>query len=169
MKTIFGHILPPTMAPVLMLAVLVSQAPVGSPPTSKTIQRGERLKGLAPVELAKLLTAPKSFDGKDVALQATVRKACTRKGCWMELAPDAAAGSAGVRVTFKDYGFFVPLDSAGSLAKVEGQVKVTQLSKEKAEHYASEGATVPKDKDGNYNEVQLVAVAVELERAAPKK
>jgi Domain of unknown function (DUF4920) len=157
------------MAPVLMLAVWLSQVPVGTPSTSKTIQRGEKLKGLTSVELAKLLAAPKDFDGKEVALQATVRKACTRKGCWMELASDGSAGAAGVRVTFKDYGFFVPLDSAGSVAKVEGQVKVTQLSKEKAEHYASEGATVPKDKDGNYHEVQLVAVAVELERTTPKK
>jgi hypothetical protein len=70
----------------------------------------------------------------------------------------------GVRVTFKDYGFFVPLDSAGSTAKVEGVVKVAMLDDAKAKHYEAEGATVPKGKDGKYREVQLVAVGVELRK-----
>jgi hypothetical protein len=37
-----------------------------------------------------------------------------------------------VRVTFKDYGVFVALDSAGSTAKVEGVVKVAMLEEARA-------------------------------------
>ena len=72
--------------------------------------------------------------------------------------------SPSVRVTFKDYGFFVPLDSAGSTAKVEGVVKVAMLDDAKAKHLEAEGASVPKGKDGKYREVQLVAVGVELRK-----
>lgn len=122
--------------------------------------RGEKLKGLTPVTLDKLLTSPTEFEGKDVQVEAKVRKACEKKGCWMELGDKGP----GVRVTFKDYGFFVPLDSAGSTAKVEGTVKVAELAPEKAKHLEAEGAKVAKGKDGKYREVQLVALGVELRR-----
>ena len=124
--------------------------------------RGDKLKGAPRVELAALLSKPSDSDGKTVQLEGTVRKACSRKGCWMELA--TGDKGPGVRVTFKDYGFFVPLDSAGSTAKVEGVVKVAALSDETAKHDEAEGATVPRGKDGKPQEVQLVASAVELHR-----
>lgn len=126
------------------------------------LTRGEKLKGLAPVTLETLLANPGEYDGKSVAVVAKVRRACERKGCWMELA--ASESAPGVRVTFKDYGFFVPLDSAGSTAKVEGMVKVAELSLERAKHYESEGAKVPKDKDGKYREVQMIAEGLELRK-----
>jgi hypothetical protein len=126
--------------------------------------RGEKIKGTNKVELTKLLASPADVDGKEVYVEGTVRKACSRKGCWMELAAPGDAKGPGVRVTFKDYGFFVPLDSAGRTAKVEGTVKVAALSDELAKHYESEGATVPKGKDGKPREVQLVATGVELRK-----
>jgi hypothetical protein len=125
--------------------------------------RGDKLKGLPKTELAALLKTPADFDGKSVAVEAKVRKACERKGCWMELAPASGKGP-GVRVTFKDYGFFVPVDSAGRTVKVEGEVKVAELSEERAKHYESEGAVVPRGKDGKAREVQLVAYGLELRK-----
>ncbi len=125
--------------------------------------RGEKLSGTTRVELAKLMASPADFEGKTVTVEATVRKACEKKGCWMELTGADPRGP-GIRVTFKDYGFFVPLDSAGATAKVEGVVKVAELAEARAKHYEAEGATVPKGKDGKYREVQLVASGVELRR-----
>lgn len=127
-----------------------------------TLVRGEKLKGAPQVTLADLLAKPELQDGKTVAVEGKVRRACTRKGCWMELASDEKG--PGVRVTFKDYAFFVPTDSAGSSAKVEGVVKVAELSEERAKHYESEGALVPRGQDGKAREVQLVATGVELRR-----
>ena len=127
-----------------------------------TLTRGEPLKGAPAVTLAALLAKPQPHDGKTVRLEGQVRKACTKKGCWMELAEGAKG--AGVRVTFKDYGFFVPLDSAGASARVEGVVKVTELSESMAKHYEAEGAQVPRGADGKPREVQLVATGVELRR-----
>ncbi len=142
----------------LLVAVLVAAAPASEP-----MLRGEKLSGAKPVELAKLMASPSEFEGKTVTLEAKVRKSCEKKGCWMELTGTDPKGP-GIRVTFKDYGFFVPLDSAGSTAKVEGLVKVAELSEARVQHYVQEGATIPKDKDGKYREVQLVASGVELRK-----
>lgn len=143
----------------LLVALLLTAAPEVTAPT---MTRGEKLKGAEAVELSKLLASPTDYEGKTVAVEAKIRKACEKKGCWMELA--GTEKGPGVRVTFKDYGFFVPLDSAGSTAKVEGVVKVALLEEARAKHYEAEGATVPKGKDGKYREVQLVAVGVELRK-----
>jgi hypothetical protein len=124
--------------------------------------RGEKLKGAPAVPLAQLLQTPDAYARQSVFVEGKVRRACSRKGCWMELA--TSESGAGVRVTFKDYGFFVPVDSAGSTARVEGMVKVAELSEERARHYESEGAFVPRGKDGKPREVQLVATGVELRR-----
>lgn len=124
--------------------------------------RGDKLKGAPAVSLAELIKSPDAQNGKTVLVEGKVRKACERKGCWMELATDDKG--PGVRVTFKDYAFFVPVDSAGSTAKVEGLVKVAELSEDRAKHYESEGAIVPRGKDGKAREVQLVATGVELRR-----
>lgn len=129
-----------------------------------TLTRGEALKGAAAVKLADLLAKPQAHDGKTVLIEGQVRKACEKKGCWMELATATDAKGPGVRVTFKDYGFFVPLDSAGSMARVEGVVKVAELSESRAKHYEEEGAIVPRGSDGKPREVQLVASGVELRR-----
>lgn len=139
-----------------------AQAAAPAKTQADVLLRGEKLKGLPAVELTSLLASAPDFDGKAVAVKGLVRKSCEKKGCWMELA--AGKDGPGVRVTFKDYGFFVPLDSAGSTATVEGQVKVALLSDAKAKHLIAEGAQVPKAKDGTFREVQLVAVGVELRR-----
>jgi Domain of unknown function (DUF4920) len=123
--------------------------------------RGDPLpKNQAALPLSAVLSKPE--DGKKVLVEGVVRRACSQMGCWMELGP--AEGGQGVRVTFKDYGFFVPLDSAGSMARVEGLVQVAELSDERAKHYESEGAIIPRGADGKPREVQMVATGVELHR-----
>jgi len=120
--------------------------------------RGEPLpKNQAPLPLSSVLSKPE--DGRQVLVEGVVRRACSQMGCWMELAPPE--GGAGVRVTFKDYGFFVPTDSAGAKARVQGTLKVAQLSAAQAEHLRSEGGSMGA---GAQREVRLVASGVELRR-----
>jgi len=130
-------------------------------PEGSLIARGEKLSGAEKVSLDELLLSPAKYEGRTVLVEAKVRKACEAKGCWMEL---ARGDGPGVRVTFKDYAFFVPTQSAGYNAKVEGEVKVATLSEERAQHYASEGAHVPRGADGKPREVQLIARGVELRK-----
>ena len=70
----------------------------------------------------------------------------------------------GIRVRFKDYGFFVPLDSAGASALVEGQINTRILEESMATHLEEEGAKIFRNKAGEAVELALVATAVELAR-----
>jgi hypothetical protein len=132
-------------------------------PARKTF--GSPLGASPAVALADVLKTPEKFADQSVLVEGEVRRACTRKGCWMELseAPDAAA--PGCRVTFKDYGFFVPTDSAGSKARVEAKVESKLVKPELVAHLESEGAKFPdKSADGSAREVRLVATGVEMWR-----
>jgi hypothetical protein len=126
---------------------------------------GAPLAAEKPTELAAVLANPDSFRDKTVTVAGQVRKACTRKGCWMELAGSTDDKAPGCRVTFKDYGFFVPTDSAGNRARVQGTVVVDTLAAATVRHYEEEGAVFPgKKADGTAPEVRLVATGVEMWR-----
>ena len=81
----------------------------------------------------------------------------------MELKPEGA--TSGIRVTFKDYGFFVPVDSEGAVAVVEGAVQIRKLDKATADHLREEGAKIVEDASGEVVEIGLVATAVELTKS----
>jgi hypothetical protein len=149
-----------------MIALFAVASLALSAAPNEVVVRGEKLTGAPAVKLSALLKEPEKHAGKTVTVEAKVRQACERKGCWMELAEKT--DGPGVRVKFKDYGFFVPLDSAGSTAKVEGTVKVAELSEAMAKHYEEEGAKVHRGADGKAREVQLVATGVELKPAPAK-
>jgi hypothetical protein len=111
--------------------------------------------------LASVLSNSKKYADQTVLVEGLVRRACSRKGCWMELS-EGEQGAA-CRVTFKDYGFFVPTDAAGARARVEAVVKLETLEPNQVRHHEREGATFPnKNPDGSADEVQLVANGVEL-------
>ena len=126
------------------------------------VKRGAALTGAPAATLKSVVADPAVYAGKVVTVQGDVKQACTKKGCWIEVVD----GDARVRVTFKNYGFFVPLDSAGSRVTAEGIVKTNKLSKEKADHYAGEGASLKRDADGSATEIEFVANGVELRRSA---
>jgi hypothetical protein len=132
-------------------------APAAPPPA--VILRGQPLPKGTPVTVEVALRQAK--DGQRVLVEGTVRRACSHRGCWMEL---GSSGTAGLRVTFQDYGFFVPIDSAGARARVAGAVTVSTLSREEAEHLAGEGAALERAADGTAREVRVVATGVELRR-----
>jgi hypothetical protein len=126
---------------------------------------GGAVSAAAGEAVAEVLRAPERFEGKDVVVTGHVRRACSRKGCWMELAQGADPKLPGCRVTFKDYGFFVPTDSAGARARVQAALSVTNVAARSVEHLEQEGATFAnKAPDGSAREVRLVATGVELYR-----
>lgn len=117
------------------------------------------------VALTALLETPEKYHDQTVRVKGHVKRACAKKGCWMEIATDATADAKSCRVTFKDYGFLVPTTSAGSHATLEARVQLTQVKPEAVSHYEAEGAQFPNKKpDGSAVEVRLVATGVELER-----
>jgi hypothetical protein len=155
---------PAAPSPTPAAATPAAQAASAPAPAGRKVY-GEALAPAEPVAITQLLASPEKYQGKPVTVEGHVRKACTRKGCWMELAAGDAPGTQGCRVTFKNYGFFVPTDSAGAKARVQGAVEVDTLSAAAVRHYEEEGAMFAgKKPDGTAPEVRLVASGVEMWR-----
>ena len=144
-----------------------AQAEPVAAPSAAVARRtfGAPLGASPPVGLGAVLKAPDKFADQSVLVEGEVRRACTRKGCWMELSTAQDPAAPGCRVTFKDYGFFVPIDSAGSKARVEAKVESKLLKPSLVTHMEEEGAKfADKAADGSAREVRLVATGVELWR-----
>ena len=125
------------------------------------IRRGAPIsKDTRPATIGDVMAKPDGFTKEPVVVEGVITKSCTNKGCWMELAP--AEKQAGMRVTFKDYAFFIPLKSQGMKARAEGVAEVKTLSKAEADHLEGEGAKLTRNADGTASEVSFVASGVEL-------
>ncbi|HVY27053.1 MAG TPA: DUF4920 domain-containing protein [Polyangiaceae bacterium] len=144
-------------------AAAAATPPPAAQPARKTF--GAPLGASPAANLADVLKTPDKFSESSVTVEGEVRRACTRKGCWMELSEAHDPAAPGCRVTFKDYGFFVPTDSAGSRARVEAKVESKIIKPELVAHLESEGAKfADKAADGSAREVRLVATGVEMWR-----
>lgn len=131
------------------------------------VKRGEAIGESPSVLLDSILANPEAYAGKTVIVEGNIDAVCPKKGCWMEITAGKKKGekaAKGIRVTFKDYGFFVPITSQGMRVKAEGEVMVNTLSKEDVEHYVAEGATIEARPDGTALEVTFVAKGVELRK-----
>ena len=141
----------------LLIFILVAV----SASADQVIKRGAAIPSATKaVPIAEVIAKPSEFTKTPVVVEGVISQACTMKGCWMELSP--TAGKPGLRVTFKDYAFFVPLDSKGMKAKAEGVATVKALSKKEADHLEGDGAKLKRNADGTANEVEFVANGVEL-------
>lgn len=74
-------------------------------------------------------------DTINVKFASEIKEVCVKKGCWMKL-PLAEENETMVR--FKDYGFFMPLDSKGKEVIVEGKAFVKITPVEELQHYAED-------------------------------
>jgi hypothetical protein len=140
--------------------VTTSEKPESSVP-AEVIKRGNKIGNKSPtVSLEEIFKNPGKYENKKIIIVGTVDAVCQKKGCWMELVP--AAGEQGVRVRFKDYGFFVPKDAKGYKVRAEGKIKLVTLTKTDADHYEEEGARLVRSPDGTVSEIGFVAYGVEL-------
>jgi hypothetical protein len=126
----------------------------------KLIHRGAAFALTESISIDAVAKDPKAFDGKTVQVTGTVNGVCVKKGCWMTIAGENPATRA--RVTFKDYGFFVPLDSTASKGKIEGVVSLKTMTQAERAHLAQDGGK--KIEEIPEHELRVVASAVELRR-----
>jgi hypothetical protein len=71
----------------------------------------------------------------DVVVTGTVEEVCQVKGCWMTLAAD---DDVSMRVSFKDYDFFVPKDIHGRTVVIKGKGEISITSVADLQHYAED-------------------------------
>lgn len=101
-------------------------------------------------------------DSIPTKLVATIDQVCQMKGCWMTL---KTSDSSAVRVTFKDYGFFVPKDAGGKEVIIEGTATLKKLDRATAEHYAEDAGKVL-EADTDLTELSVVATGVLIKKGS---
>lgn len=126
--------------------------------SSEVVKRGETLPEGTYLPLEQIANEPEKFADQEVLVRGQATAVCQAKGCWMTLAGED--GKARARVTFKNYGFFVPKDAKGMSARMAGQVKVKFLSEGERAHLAEDGrvdvSEIPKA------ELRIIASGIEL-------
>ena len=85
--------------------------------------------------------ALKVGDTVNAKMRGKISEVCSKKGCWMKL---DMGNDKIVRVTFKDYGFFMPLDATGEVV-VNGKAFVKETSVADLQHYAEDAGKTPEE------------------------
>ncbi len=133
-------------------------------PSDGYLKRGAPIGKSKKVSLAKVLKDPSKFEGKMVRVEGVIVRSCKMEGCWAEMAANKDGKS--VRVKMKDHAFFIPLQSAGAIARAEGVFAVKTLTKAMVDHMIEEdGAKFEnRNTDGTVSEVSFVASGIELKQ-----
>lgn len=126
------------------------------------VRRGEPLSDRPALAVAEAMAKADQLEGETVKVSGPVSRVCGKKGCWMSLTTED--GTSQLRVTFKDYGFFVPKASKGMVATVEGALHVKILDPKTAQHLEDEAADPASRKTitGPVREVTLVADGLQM-------
>jgi hypothetical protein len=109
-----------------------------------------------PASLSSIIEKEEEFAGKEITLETEVAKVCQKKGCFFV----ANENGYSARITFKDYGFFIPTDSQGKTVKLVGTFTVTELTEEKAKHYAEDTGENANAITGPQKEYSIVATSI---------
>lgn len=88
----------------------------------------------------------KAGDTIEVQFASKINSVCKKKGCWMR---NDLGEEKEVMVRFKDYGFFMPLNSDGRDVIVSGKAFVKEVPVEELRHYA---------KDAGKSEAEVAAI-----------
>ncbi|RNC85347.1 MAG: DUF4920 domain-containing protein [Balneola sp.] len=117
---------------------------------------GEEIEvnSLEPSHLAEVIE--KESNGSIVTLTVSIAEVCNKKGCFFV----AEDGEYSARITFKDYGFFIPTNSAGKEVTLVGEFSEATLSEEKAKHYAEDAGKNSDEISGEQKEYSIVATSV---------
>ncbi|KGL58936.1 DUF4920 domain-containing protein [Polaribacter sp. Hel1_85] len=99
---------------------------------------GEKItldKAITSEELLTKFEGMKAGDTLHIKFASTIKEVCSKKGCWMKL---PLGEDKETMVRFKDYGFFMPLDSKGREVVLNGKAFIKETSVKELQHYAED-------------------------------
>jgi hypothetical protein len=100
---------------------------------------GDSIKEGGATPANQLLIELKGKDSVRVKVIGTIEEVCQKKGCWMDI--NIGEGKT-MKVSFKDYAFFVPKNAKGKTAIFEGIAYTDTIPVNQLRHYAEdEGKT----------------------------
>lgn len=100
---------------------------------STALYFGDTISPDGAIPAADVVAKLAGHDSIPVKLEGKIADVCQKKGCWMTL---DLGGDKTMRVTFKDYGFFVPKDASGKTAIVDGYAHVDTTTVAMLREYA---------------------------------
>ena len=132
------------------LALITLLASPAAPKMPTPINYGKPFAVVNPIPLPELPKKAKDLLGNKVQVIGPIHRVCTKKGCWMSLKD----GDASLRVTFKDYRFFMPTSlGEGTITVLKVVLSTHKLSEAQVAHLEKEGGKAP----DNLEELRLVA------------
>ncbi|SDL85056.1 DUF4920 domain-containing protein [Siphonobacter aquaeclarae] len=117
----------------ILLALAVSLA--GLAAQAQTSYHGAKITEENALSAPALLAKMQKADTLHTKVTGTVESVCKVKGCWMKVRlPEGKT----MRVTFRDYDFFVPKDIEGKTVVFEGDVFTKTTPVNELKHYAED-------------------------------
>ncbi|MEX1033370.1 MAG: DUF4920 domain-containing protein [Cellvibrionaceae bacterium] len=119
---------------------------------------GAELSEAEPISVTEAIALVDANKQTTALVQGEVTSVCQAKGCWMGFSSEAGD----VRVTFKDYGFFVPFSIVGKTVLAEGTVEKVQWSLKDSKHLTEDAGGDPDAVTEPIVEYQMVASGVKV-------
>ena len=148
---------------------LIVMAACQTKPEVITNAYGEAISTDGALTLANLSVQIADKDSVILTLKGTIEQTCSNKGCWMTVQDENGVAT---RVTFKDYGFFVPTEGAEGKEVVFSGVakrKITEVAT--LRHFAEDAGKSQAEIDAITEpkaEIEFVANGVVIYEKASK-
>ena len=113
-------------------------------------------ESLPQVRLPDLVGAAEEWLGKPVRVDVRVSEVCQKKGCFL-IARD---GATVLRVSFRDYAFFVPTDVGGKTVTLAGELVRVERSADEASHLVDDLGTTGGLPAGHVYEIVATSVRI---------
>lgn len=157
-----------SLVPLLLASVLVMPALAGETEVVRLSEPVEvtdhyEVFGSSPadsgekVALEELVANSTEYQDKEVLVDTRIAKVCQKKGCFFI----AQSGADSVRISFENYGFFIPTDSAGKQATLAGVFSRKPVSKEQSDHLAEDLGENPAEEAPAF-EYSIVAKGIRI-------
>lgn len=131
---------------------------------------GESISTDGALALANLSTQVADKDSVSLTLKGTIEQTCAKKGCWMTVKDENGVAT---RITFKDYGFFVPTAGAeGKEVVFSGVAKKKITDVATLRHFAEDAGKSKEEIDAitePKEEIEFVANGVVIYEKETKK
>lgn len=89
---------------------------------------------LPSLSMANLVNHSDKYLGKPFQLTTRIAKVCQKKGCFFIAQQDQYV----LRVSFRDYSFFIPTDSSGKTVTLAGELIQKEMSPEQLAHFKTD-------------------------------
>ncbi|MBL0342091.1 MAG: DUF4920 domain-containing protein [Bacteroidetes bacterium] len=96
---------------------------------------GAKIDDTGAITMQELVAKMSESNEMAVKVTGKVSEVCQAKGCWMTL--EKGDGTT-MRVSFTDYGFFMPKDISGKTVVIQGRAKIETTSVDELRHYAED-------------------------------